>query len=135
MFGRPGFAMSRPILGRLGLKAAPAGTAHAARVVRRDRLISVDPLLRSRGLLRWYAVAPEVDVHLRIEDADGHAIDPVVTAPWGGMALQPYLVEMGYQGHARWIVDPTALLQIGLGLGRAGGMDQPCVRDPGAGRD
>jgi polysaccharide biosynthesis protein PelA len=133
MFGRPGFAMSKPILGRLGLKAAPAGAAHAARVVRRDRLISVDPLLRSRGLLRWYAVAPEVDVHLRIEDADGHAIDPVVTAPWGGMALQPYLVEMGYQGHARWIVDPTALLQIGLG--RAGGTDQPCVPAPGDGRE
>jgi hypothetical protein len=135
MFGRPGFAMSRPVLGRLGLKAAPASAAPAARVVRRDRLISVDPLLRSRGLLRWYAVAPEVDVHLRIEDADGHAIDPVVTAPWGGMALQPYLVEMGYQGHARWIVDPTALLRIGLGLGRAGGVDQPCVPDPGGGRE
>jgi hypothetical protein len=133
IFGRPGFAMSRPVLGRLGLKTAPASAAHAARVVRRDRLISVDPLLRSRGLLRWYAVAPDVDVHLRIEDADGHVIDPVVTAPWGGMALQPYLVEIGYQGHARWIVDPTAMLQ--LGLGRAGGMEQPCTPDPGGGRE
>src|SRR6185503_10569951 len=37
MFGRPGFAAGRPLLARLGLRAA-AGSAPVARVVRRDEL-------------------------------------------------------------------------------------------------
>lgn len=136
MFGRPGFVAWQPLLARLGLKAGPASTARAMRVVRRDALIGADaePTVRSRGLLRWHAIAPEIEVHLRIEDADGHAIDPVVTAPWGGLALQPYLLEIGYQGRARWIVDPTAFLQIALGIGR-GGSHEPCAPDAGGGRD
>ena len=134
MFGRPGFPAWRPLLGKLGLRAAPPGHARAARVVRRDELIGGDaePALRSRGLLRWYAVGPEVSVHLRIEDSDGQPIDPVVTAPWGGLAVQPYLLEMGYQGRARWIVDPTAFLQVALGI-TASGAEAPC--SPAGGQD
>jgi len=137
MFGRPGFPASKPLLARLGLDAAPASTARAVRVVRRDGLIGgeAEPLLRSRGLLRWHAVGAKVDVHLRIEDADGRSIDPVVTAPWGGLALQPYLLEMGYQGRARWIVDPTAFLQIALGIPGGDGTHVPCVPDAGDGRN
>jgi hypothetical protein len=137
MFGRPGFSASRPLLARLGLDAAPASAARAVRVVRRDGLIGAEaePLLRSRGLLRWHAVGASVDVHLRIEDADGRPIDPVVTAPWGGLALQPYLLEMGYQGRALWIVDPTAFLQIALGIRGGDGAQVPCVPDAGGGRN
>jgi hypothetical protein len=135
MFGRPGFSAWKPLLGKLGLQAGPAGSARAARVVRRDELIGADaePLLRSRGLLRWHAVGGALDVHLRIEDADGHPIDPVVTAPWGGLALQPYLLEMGYQGRARWIVEPNAFLRIALGI--TGGTGEACMPDAGGGRD
>jgi uncharacterized protein (TIGR01370 family) len=135
MFGRPGFPAWQPLLGKLGLAAAPTGHARAVRVVRRDALIGAEaePALRSRGLLRWHAVGPEVSVHLRIEDADRHPIDPVVTAPWGGLALQPYLLEMGYQGRARWIVDPTAFLRAALGI-TASGDQARCVPDAGGGR-
>src|SRR6266545_1499460 len=137
MFGRPGFAAWKPLLARLGLDAVPAGAARAARVARRDGLIGAEaePRLRSRGLLRWPAVAPDVHVHLRIEDAQGFPIDPVVTAPWGGLALQPYLLEMGYEGRARWIVDPTAFLQIALGIGTGSGTHEPCAPELGGGRN
>jgi uncharacterized protein (TIGR01370 family) len=137
MFGRPGFPASKPLLTRLGLATAPASAARAVRVVRRDGLIGAEtePLLRSRGLLRWHAVGREVDVHLRIEDADGRLIDPVVTAPWGGLALQPYLLEVGYQGRARWIVDPTAFLQIALGIPGADATHDRCELDTHGGRD
>ena len=136
MFGRPGFAAWQPLLDKLGLRAGPAGQARAARVVRRDELIGAEtePLLRSRGLLRWHAAGRELRVHLRIEDSDGQPIDPVVTAPWGGLALQPYLIEMGYQGRARWIVDPTAFLRAALGI-TEGGDQTPCAPDAGPGRD
>jgi polysaccharide biosynthesis protein PelA len=134
MFGRPGFPAWQPLLDKLGLAAA-TGNARAARVVRRDALIGAEaqPALRSRGLLRWRAVGSEVSVHLRIEDADGRPIDPVVTAPWGGLALQPYLLEMGYQGRARWIVDPTAFLRTALGI-TGSGEQAPCVPDAGGGQ-
>ena len=36
----------------------------------------------SSGILAW---------------ADAASRDPVVTAPWGGMALDPYLLEIGYR--------------------------------------
>lgn len=132
MFGRPGFRVARSLLARLGLEAV-AGTARAARVVQRDHLIDAEPALRSRGLVRWRAVGPDVAVHLRIEDTAGQSIDPVVTAPWGGLALQPYLVEMGYQGRARWIVDPTAFLQLALGIG--GTARDACAPGADRGRD
>lgn len=136
MFGRPGFVAAPRLLAKLGLGAAPPSQARAARVVQRDGLIAgeAEPVLRSRGLVRWRAVDPALDVHLRIEDTDGRAIDPVVTAPWGGLALQPYLIEMGYQGRARWIVDPTAFLRIALGIG-ASGAAQVCVPAAGGGQD
>jgi hypothetical protein len=127
MLGRPGFPARKPLLARLGLAAASAAAARAARVVQRDELIERSPRLRSRGLLRWRAVGPAVDVHLRIEDAAGHPIDPVVTAPWGGLALQPYLLEMGYEGRARWIVDPTAFLQRALGLDSGAAVHKTCA--------
>jgi len=136
MFGRPGFVAWPPLLDRLGLRAASAGQARAVRVVRRDELIGAEaePVLRSRGLVRWHAVGPAVSVHLRLEDSDGQPIDPVVTAPWGGLAMQPYLVEMGYQGRARWIVDPTAFLQAALGIAEGGGQT-PCKPDAGHGQE
>ena len=118
IFGRPGFAVSRSVLSMLGLAAGPADSFRASRVVRRDEMIGLEaePALRSRGVLRWQALAPEVVVHLRIEDDRGQAIDPVVTAPWGGMALDPYVLERGYEGRAQWIIDPAKFLQTALGI-------------------
>jgi hypothetical protein len=49
------------------------------------------------------------------------------------MALQPYLLEMGYQGRARWIVDPTAFLQLALGSDTS--PHNPCAPGMGGGRD
>ncbi|HZA51605.1 MAG TPA: endo alpha-1,4 polygalactosaminidase [Myxococcaceae bacterium] len=118
IFGRPGFAVSRSVLSMLGLAAGPADSFRASRVVRRDEMIGLEaePALRSRGVLRWHAVAPEVVVHLRLEDDRGQAIDPVVTAPWGGMALDPYVLERGFEGRTQWIVDPAKFLQAALGI-------------------
>jgi hypothetical protein len=130
MLGRPGFPAWQPLLDKLGLRAAPSGPARAVRVIRRDELIGAEaePRPRSRGLLRWRAVGSALRVHLRIEDSDGQWIDPVVTAPWGGLALQPYLFEMGFQGRARWIVDPAAFLRAALGI-TEGARRSACLAD------
>jgi hypothetical protein len=117
MFGRPGFAASDRFLARLGLAAAgvPSQPLH---IVERDALVGLEaePRLRTRGLLGWRAEAPDLAVHLRIAGAQGQSIDPIVTAPWGGMALDPYVLDIGYQGRTRWIVDPFAFLEKALAL-------------------
>jgi polysaccharide biosynthesis protein PelA len=125
MLARPGFPASKSFLARLGLAAGSAAPAKAVRVAKRDELVGfeAEPALRSRGLVAWHAAAPEVAVHLRVEDARGFPIDPVVTAPWGGMALDPYLLEIGYQGRARWIVDPFRFLEAALALPEAPALD------------
>jgi hypothetical protein len=120
ILGRPGAPFSKALLKKLGLGAG-AARSRAVRVAQRDWLIGAEaePSLRSRGLLPWHAVASALTVHLRIEDSRGQPIDPVVTAPWGGMALEPYLLETGYQGRVRWIVDPLAFLESALALEQA----------------
>jgi hypothetical protein len=115
MLGRPGFAASQSFLTRLGL-ATVAESSRVVRIVSRDSLIGFEsePRLRSRDLVRWRANSPDAVVHLRVEDDGGRVIDPVLTAPWGGLALQPYLFETGYQGRVRWISDPSAFLARAL---------------------
>jgi uncharacterized protein (TIGR01370 family) len=116
ILGRPGFPASATFLEALGLAATSSAPARLVRIAQRDELIGfeAEPRLRARDLLRWEARSPELRVHLRIEDEHGASVDPVLTAPWGGLALQPYLIESGYAGRIRWIVDPGAFLMSAL---------------------
>jgi uncharacterized protein (TIGR01370 family) len=118
ILGRPGVALSTSLLSTLGLAAAPSDSFRPSRVARRSDLIGLEaePALRGRGVLQWQAADPRVVIHLRVEDDRGQSVDPVVTAPWGGLALDPYLLERGYLGRTRWIVDPTRFLQTALGI-------------------
>jgi len=119
IFGHLGFSASKSFLTRLGLEAPQSPPSRPLRIAGRDGLIGLEaePEPRGRGLLGWRAAASEVNVHLRLEDASGQPTDPVITAPWGGMALEPYAVEVGYQDRARWIVDPFSFLEKALALG------------------
>jgi hypothetical protein len=125
MLGRPGFNVSGSFLKRLGLTAAPTPPLRPIRLVQRDDLVGLEaePHPRSRGLLAWRAADPDLTVHLRLADALDQTIDPIVTAPWGGVALDPYVLDIGYQGRARWILDPFAFLEKALALGPAPALD------------
>jgi uncharacterized protein (TIGR01370 family) len=118
ILGRPGFPAKADFLQALGLIETPDSSGPLSSVTERGEVISreVKLRLRNRGLLRWQARAPDVRTQLRIADERGASIDPVVTARWGGLALDPYLVESGYQGSTRWIVDPRAFLATALAI-------------------
>jgi hypothetical protein len=125
MLGRPGFEASPGFLRRLGLDAFPDGTFRPVGIAERDPMIGLEaePSLRRRGLHTWRAAASDVAVHLRIADGRGLVIDPVVTGVWGGLALDPYLVDIGYEGRPRWIVDPFRFLEKALALRPAPALD------------
>lgn len=54
----------------------------------------------------------------------GHTRTPVVTGPWGGIALNPWLYREGPgDGTRRWHIDPFAFLTAALGLE---GVPAPC---------
>src|SRR5437763_47928 len=124
MFGSPGFNASSAFLHRLGI-ATSAGASRPVRIATRDAFVGLeaDPRPRSRGLHPWRASGEGMAVHVRLADGNGELIDPVLTAPWGGMALDPYVLEIGYQGRTRWIVDPFQFLEKALALRPAPALD------------
>ncbi|TMD62666.1 MAG: hypothetical protein E6I84_16890, partial [Chloroflexi bacterium] len=123
ILGRPGFPVSKSFLARLGLAATVP--ARPLRLAERDDLIGFEaaPQLRSRALLGWHDASGTASVHLRLEDARGQSIDPVLTTAWGGLALDPYVIDVGYEGRTRWIVDPFSFLEQALGLEAAPALD------------
>ena len=55
-------------------------------------------------------------VHVQVRDRNGRLLTPVVTGPWGGLALSPWNYYAGAGGRPRWVVDPFELLKTALAL-------------------
>jgi hypothetical protein len=47
------------------------------------------------------------------------SIVPVATGPWGGYALHPYLLQEGFAGQRRWLLNPFDFIEHALGSVRA----------------
>lgn len=119
VLGHPGFDLPRDWLRRLGLQLEASLPRGAVHVAHRDALIGFEapPRPRLRGFLPLTAVdGPGVRRHLTLQADGALRMDAVFTAPFGGMALDPYVLEEGYQGGQRWLLDPFAFLQEALAL-------------------
>ena len=55
-------------------------------------------------------------VHLAFTGGGGSAGAAVVTGPWGGIALTPWVVEEDFANRQRWVVDPFSFLRRALHL-------------------
>ncbi len=51
---------------------------------------------------------------LSLQGAKGNTADPVLIAPWGGMALYPYVNTETRPGFKRWIIEPFEFLRSAL---------------------
>jgi uncharacterized protein (TIGR01370 family) len=70
------------------------------------------PLSRATaGISFWKAVGAHDVSHLVLADTRGKKVDAIVTGPWGGFAAEPEILEPGYAGRRRWILDPFAFLR------------------------
>ncbi len=62
--------------------------------------------------------APGNTSHLRYTDKFGLSIDTVITAPWGGLAIHPTILDLSFDSFRRksWIIDPFEFLKTSLQL-------------------
>jgi hypothetical protein len=115
--GRIGFAPTRSLLERMGLVESPRKLRAPLAIAKASHVIGFEthatPLLRE--LRNWRAVKGEV--HLELTDSTGQSVTPVVTGPWGGLALDPYLIDVPVgTDKQRWIIDPFAFIARALDI-------------------
>ncbi|MGH8490914.1 MAG: endo alpha-1,4 polygalactosaminidase [Gammaproteobacteria bacterium] len=119
-FGRAGLDGTGDFIGKLGFRPGPDKIQGAVKIQYKDpRMVGFEAPARAktRGLKSWQAEAKQNVSHLTFAGDEGQRIDAVVTAPWGGVALDPYVVQRGYGGGAlRWIINPLEFLARALKL-------------------
>ena len=71
---------------------------------------------RSRGVEPLRASRDDVVPRLSVTDANGQRLDAVITAPWGGAALAPYVLRIDIDQQAEWVVNPFEFLASALAL-------------------
>jgi hypothetical protein len=116
VFGRLGLVPSSVLLARLGLvessrAVVPPVTLSGTSVVMGFEA-QASPL--SRDLPSWQA--REGEVHVELRDSRSQRLTPVVTGSWGGLALDPYVLDNGFEARVRWVLDPFAFLTRALDL-------------------
>ena len=91
MLGHPGVAESSRLLRSFGL--AQTDIAYPCRVIEHDRVYGFETHndVTAEPLTDLESKAATNTVHVRATGQRGQFITPVVTGPWGGMALDPWL--------------------------------------------
>jgi polysaccharide biosynthesis protein PelA len=114
MLNRPGFDASPSFLRRLGIVESSKKLVGPVSVTAAGKLIGFEarPTPQLRGLLNWRA--SEGEVHLELRDGIGQVVTPVITGAWGGLALSPFMIDVGFEDRIRWIVDPFAFIARAL---------------------
>lgn len=115
VFGHMGLPLDRGLARRLGLELGADGDLEAFTVVRHDpALVGFEaPPGSGRGVPAIFGRA--LTRHLEVKDTRGRVASPVVTGPWGGLALDPFTVEEGFGRRIRWVLEPFAFLNAALG--------------------
>lgn len=114
LLGEVGFALEPDFLAHRGL--APVRLAGALRLGRADELVGFEaaPVVHAQALPEIQAVDPSVRVHLSVADDSGQEAAAILTSDWGGIALGPYVLEEGFAGRWRWVLNPFTFLEAAL---------------------
>lgn len=119
ILGQPGIELDAGLLKRMGLRAVKGVDADSAKVTHRDRMIGYEKDLPPRfDALPGLAASGKtsIKVHLSLTDGRQNRVDTVLSAPWGGLALDPTLIDEDFNHDAFWLVDPIAFLKEALHL-------------------
>jgi polysaccharide biosynthesis protein PelA len=112
----PGLESDSPLFKRFGLESVAA--AAPFRVIDKDALYGFETRVDSTavGVPGLHSVDGANQVHLRVEDRHGTVLTPVVTGPWGGMALAPWAYYERPSGKPLWVIEPFELVKTALAL-------------------
>jgi hypothetical protein len=116
MLAHPGVSKASRLLKSFGLTQTEI--SYPCRVVEHDNLYGFETRndVTAEPLTDLKSTDSANIVHVRGAGKQGKYITPVVTGPWGGMALDPWLRSKNRLMADRWIIDPFALIKIGLAL-------------------
>lgn len=110
---------SAVLIKRLGLKLVKQASEPAYKVATHDKSLlgafEAPLTVRNRDLIGVAVLPGGPTPALELKDQDGTSIAQVATAKWGGLALNPYVIEDNPE-RSRWILDPFAFLQKALQL-------------------
>jgi polysaccharide biosynthesis protein PelA len=112
----PGLETDNPLFKNFGLKPVPATAPY--RVVAHDALYGFETQIAStaEAVPGLQNVQETNQVHLKVEDRHGTVLTPVVTGPWGGMALSPWAYYDRPAGKPLWVMKPFELVKTALAL-------------------
>jgi hypothetical protein len=117
ILGRLGFSPNAELLRRLGLTQVDE-PALPLRFVRRGdfALFEAEPAVPWPALPAFTMADSVLRAHLILSDAEGRHLVAVAVGPWGGLALDPYVMERGASGQVRWLLNPFKFLACALRL-------------------
>jgi hypothetical protein len=117
ILGNLGFAPSGKLLDRLGLAITVRDESWKPpySIARRESPAGFETVPRPAAswVPAWKTKTGRVA--LEVKSRQGGTATPVIVAPWGAMALDPFVMESGYEGRARWMVDPFAFFRAAFG--------------------
>lgn len=117
ILGKLGFKANDAFLQHLGVKLTRAAIKGPLKIELSDKMIGYEakPQPKIRGFTAWQA-QENIETHLSLLDERKQSWVAVFTGQWGGAALHPYVIETGYKGRQRWIIDPFRFLSKALDL-------------------
>ena len=118
MLGHTGLDLDGDLLDRFGLTIDTGRLVKPVKIVHQDDVCGFEAKPRPRARVRIVVDSehPENTAHLTLEDRRGLRCSPIVTGPWGGLALSPFIERQGLGGASRWIIDPFKFFRNALNL-------------------
>jgi hypothetical protein len=118
LLGRLGFPPDGEFLRRVGLMPA-GGPVPPLRYVRRGdfALFEAEPDEPWGASAAFAAAHSSLEAHQVLSDAEGRYLVAVAVGPWGGVAVDPFVIEPGGpSGRSRWRINPFKFLGSALRL-------------------
>lgn len=116
IFERLGFEPDSAFLKELDLRPVPDTPRPPFSVTESSELMGLEAKVPppSEVSFRWHA-GPSLRTHLVVQDSLKQELSAVVTGPWGGIAVAPFLLETLGE-HKRWILNLPEFLRLSLQL-------------------
>ncbi|PTR17699.1 uncharacterized protein (TIGR01370 family) [Nitrosospira sp. Nsp2] len=119
VLGNLGFKADDNFLRHLGVKASePESMEGQPKIEPVNKIIGYEaqPGSGMPGSIAWQAFDKRIAAHLGFGEQSEGPVVAVFSGDWGGVALHPYVVEPGYKGRQRWIINPFEFLSTALDL-------------------